>query len=182
MCQKMMLFKKDVYNTKIKNIKDKINDITKLATNTILNATINEVKGEIPTITNLATATAFNAIINEVKNKISNITNLATTAALTIVEDKILNVTNLVKKNCYNTKNSKFENKIATDHNHDKYITIQEFNKLTVVNFTARLAQANSKSKIDTGNTVQHLKKYKKSVAIFICKMTWEIPFWSSFC
>ena len=33
--------KKDVYNAKIKNIKDKISDITNLATNTTLNAKIN---------------------------------------------------------------------------------------------------------------------------------------------
>ena len=43
--------KKDVYNTKIKNIEDKIPDITNLATNASLNAKINEVKGEIPSIT-----------------------------------------------------------------------------------------------------------------------------------
>ena len=29
----MMLFKKDVYNAKLKNIEDKISDITNLATN-----------------------------------------------------------------------------------------------------------------------------------------------------
>ena len=34
---------KGVYNSKIKNIEDKIPDITKLATNTNLNAKINEV-------------------------------------------------------------------------------------------------------------------------------------------
>ena len=38
--------KKDVYNTKIKNIEDKISDITKLATNNTLNAKINEIKNE----------------------------------------------------------------------------------------------------------------------------------------
>ena len=32
--------------------------------------------------------------------------------------------------------------KVITDHNYDKYITTQEFNKLTAENFTARLAQA----------------------------------------
>ena len=37
--------------------------------------------------------------INEVKGEIPNITNLATTAALTAVENKIPNVSNLVKKN-----------------------------------------------------------------------------------
>ena len=61
--------KKDVYNAKIKDIKDKIPDITKLASNTTLNAKINEVKTEIPTITNLATIAACNAKINEAKNE-----------------------------------------------------------------------------------------------------------------
>ena len=54
---------------------------------------------KIPSITNLAaTTTAFDAKINEVKNKIPNITNLGTTTALTAVEIKIPNVSNLVKK------------------------------------------------------------------------------------
>ena len=47
--------KKDVYNAKIKNIEDKIPDITNLATNASLNGKITEVKDEIPNITNLAT-------------------------------------------------------------------------------------------------------------------------------
>ena len=64
-------------DTKIKNIADKIPDITNLATNTTLNAKINKVKNEIPSITNLTT-TDFNAEINEVKSKIPNISNLAT--------------------------------------------------------------------------------------------------------
>ena len=41
--------KKDVYYAKIKNIEDKIFDITNWPTNTIRNAKINEIKGEIPT-------------------------------------------------------------------------------------------------------------------------------------
>ena len=40
--------KKDVYNAKIKNIEDKIPDITNLATNASLNGKITEVKDEIP--------------------------------------------------------------------------------------------------------------------------------------
>ena len=36
----------------------------------------------------------------------------------------------------YNTKVNEIEKKI-TDHNHDKYITTLEFNKLTTENFTA---------------------------------------------
>ena len=90
---------KDVYNAKIKNIEDKIPDITNVATKTILDVKINEVKGKIPSITNLVTTTsALNAKINEFKGEITNITNLATTAALIAVENKIPNVSNLVKK------------------------------------------------------------------------------------
>ena len=40
------------------------------------------------------------------------------------------------KKTDYNTNISETENKI-TDHDNDKYITTQEFNKLTTENFAA---------------------------------------------
>ena len=75
--------KKDVYNAKIKNIEDKIPDITNFDTNVSLNAKINDVRSEILSITNLATNASLNAKINEVKNKIPNFTNLATATALT---------------------------------------------------------------------------------------------------
>ena len=138
------IVKKDVYNPRIKNIEDEILDSTNLATNITLNAKRNEVKGETPSITNLTTAK-----INEVKHKISNITNLATTIALATVENKIPNVINLVKSNNtkYNIKVSEIENKITTDLDYDKYITIQEFNKSASENFTASLKQANFASK-----------------------------------
>ena len=51
------------------------------------------------------------------------------------------NTSNLVKKADYNTKISKIENKLDTDHNHDKYINTQDFNKLTSESFNARLAK-----------------------------------------
>ena len=95
----MMLLKKDVYNAKIKNIEDKIPDITNLATKASLNAKINEVKSEIPSITNLATKASFNA-----------------------VENRIPSVNNLAKKTDYNTKITEIEKK-NTNHDHDKYIT-----------------------------------------------------------
>ena len=63
---------KNVYNVKIENIEDKIPDITNLATNAFLNATINEVKGEIPSIIILATTTGLAAV----ENKIPNVSNL----------------------------------------------------------------------------------------------------------
>ena len=91
----MTLLKK-MYNAKIKNIEDKIGDIT--------------------------TSTALNAKINEVKNKIPDITNLATTTALTAVENKIHNVSNLFNRTDNETK---IENN-KSDHDHDKYITTQQ--------------------------------------------------------
>ena len=137
-----------------KNIENKIHDITNLATNFAFNAKINEVKKEMP-MTNLPTTTALNAKINEVKNKIPNITNLATTTAPTAVENEIPNITNLVKKTDYTTKISKIEHKITTDHDHDKYMTTQEFIKLTSENFTTRLTQANLASKSGVANFVK---------------------------
>ena len=84
------VIKKDVYNAKIKNIEDKIPDVTKFATDASLNAKINEVKGKIPSITNLAA-----------------------TRALTAVENKIPSVIDLVKKTDYNTKINEIQKKRA---------------------------------------------------------------------
>ena len=67
------VFKKTEYDAKIKNIEDKIPDISTLATKVILIQKI-----------------------NEVKNEISSITGLATTSALTTVENKIPSISNLV--------------------------------------------------------------------------------------
>ena len=47
-----------------------------------------------------------------------------------------------IMKTDYNTKINEIEKKI-TDHDHDKYITTQGFNKLTSEDFTVRLAQTN---------------------------------------
>ena len=46
---------------------------------------------------------------------------------------------NLIKKTDYDTKISEIEKKML-DHDHAKYITTQEFNKLTSGNFPAILA------------------------------------------
>ena len=122
----------------------------------ILNAKMNEVKGEIPSITNVATTTALNAKINEVRTKTLNITNLAAATALSGSENKIPNVSNLAKKKTdYKTKISEIEKKISTDHDRDKHITAQEFNKLTSEYFTVRLAQANLASKNNIANFVK---------------------------
>ena len=80
-----------------------------------------------------------------------SITNLATTTALTAVENKILNVSNLVKKTDYNTKTNNIEKKI-TDHSHDKYTATVECSKLTLEKFVARLKQTNLIGKSDIAN------------------------------
>ena len=67
--------KKTEYNAKIKNIEDKLPDITNLAIKTILNTKINEFKTEI-----------------------ASVSGLATTYVLIAVENKIANVSDLVKK------------------------------------------------------------------------------------
>ena len=81
-----------------------------------------------------------------------SVTNLATTA-LTAVENKMPNVSNLVKKTDYNTKTNNIEKKI-TDHSHDKYTATVECGKLTLENFVARLKQTNLISKRDIANFV----------------------------
>ena len=68
----------------------------------------------------LLTTTILNAKISKAENKISGISSLVTTTVLS-------------------TKISEVENKSPDC---SKYITIQEFNKLTAENFTARLKQA----------------------------------------
>ena len=57
-------------------------------------------------------------------------------------------VSNLVKKTDYDTKVTEIEKKI-TDHNHNKYITTPEFNKLATNVFHTRIAQANLITKAD---------------------------------
>ena len=60
-----------------------------------------------------------------------------------------------IKKTDYDSKISAIENKFTTDHDHDKYVSTQKFNKLTSENFTARLAQAYLASKSDIANLVK---------------------------
>ena len=57
------------------------------------------------------------------------------------------------KKTDYDTKINETEKKF-TYHNHDKYITTPDFNKLTAENFDGRLAQANLVTKSDIVNFV----------------------------
>ena len=51
------------------------------------------------------------------------------------------------------------QKKKLADHKHDKYITTPEFNKLTVENFAARLAQANLITKTDFDTKLSSLNR-----------------------
>ena len=56
----------------------------------------------------------------------------------------------------YNNKVREIENKL-NNHNHDKYIDTQEFNKLTAEVFNARIAQASLITKTDFNAKLQNL-------------------------
>ena len=57
------------------------------------------IEDKIPDITNLATTTNLNLKINQIKNKITKITNLAIASDLAAADNKTSNVSNLVKEN-----------------------------------------------------------------------------------
>ena len=133
--------KKTEYNAKIKNIEDKIPDISNLATKTILNTKI-----------------------NEVKNKIPSITVLATISELTAIENKIPSISNLVKKTDYNTKVTEIENKL-TDHTHDNYITTAGSSKLKLVtktDFDNKFPSLNKKILLNKTRDLFIEKEFKK--------------------
>ena len=64
----------------------------------------------------------------------------------------------MVKKTDYDTKVTEIENKL-NNHNHDKYIDTQEFNKLAANVFNARLAQANLIARTDFDAELSSLNK-----------------------
>ena len=123
-----------------------------------------ELEKKIPDVSNLVKKTK----LTELENKIADISNFATKPSLTTDENKIPDVRSLVKKTDYNTKITEIENKL-TNHNHDKYIDTQEFDKLATDVFNARLAQVNLITKTDfdaklsslhrkiTQNKIKHL-------------------------
>ena len=77
---------------------------------------------------------------------------------MTAVEHKIPSISNLVKKTDYNTKITEIEKKL-TDHNHDKYITTTEFNKLATDAVNARIVQANLVKKTDFDSKLSDLNR-----------------------
>ena len=76
--------------------------------------------------------TDYNTKIKDGEDNIPSVSNLATTAALTAVKNKILNVSNLVKKAGYVAKISDIEN---------KYFTTSDYNKFTNNILDARITK-----------------------------------------
>ena len=89
----------------------------------------------------------------------SSITNLATTA-LIVVENKIPDVCNLVKKAEYNTKVNETERKLLIIVMMNTLL-LQNWVKLTAENFAARLTQANLAKKTDFDDKLINLNKKK---------------------
>ena len=74
------------------------------------------------------------------------------------IEDKRPDITSLLSTAAFNTKINEVKNKITNITNLEYYniiITIPEFNKLTIENFAARLAQENLATKNDITNFVK---------------------------
>ena len=63
-----------------------------------------------------------------------------------------------LKKTDYDTKINEIEKKL-TDHHHDKYSPIPEFNTFTAKRFVERLVQANLITKTDFDNKLISLNK-----------------------
>ena len=131
--------KNPTFNTlkrKVSNLDKKIPDATTLIHINQYNTDkqnlekIADVDKKIPDIIDLVTTTVLNTKISEVDNKISNTSNLGTTTVL-------------------NTKISEVENKIPDN---SKYITTEEFIKLTAENFAAKLKQTHLGNKTDFDN------------------------------
>ena len=105
----------------------------------------------------------------ELEDKIPDVTSLATKTALTAVENKIPDVGSLVKKKTiYDTIISELEKKL-TDHNHEKYSIIPEFNTLVASVFNARLAQADLITKTDSDAKLSSLNRKITANKIFAC-------------
>ena len=80
----------------------------------------------------MATKASLNTKTNEIKGEIPNITNLTTTSALNAAENKTPSVSNLVKKNDYNTKITEIEKKLKVTST--KGLTKDLMDKFSILN------------------------------------------------
>ena len=101
---------------------------------------ISKIDKKIPDVSGLVKKKKnFNTKATEIEDKIPSITSLGTNSELTAIENGIPDFNGLIKKTDYDTKITAIEKKI-TNHDHDKYITIPEFNTTAASTFNARFA------------------------------------------
>ena len=146
--------KKDVYDKLVAKV-DNI-DTSKFVLETKYDTDKSELENKVPDTSGLVKKTEYEAKITDIEGKIPDISRLATKAALITVETKIPSVSSLVKKTDFTTTITEIENKLS-NHNHGKYITTREFNKLAADVFNARLSQAHLVAKRNFDNTVSSL-------------------------
>ena len=106
------------FEYKNSEVQNKIPDTSSLVTATVLNTKFSEVENKTPDTSSLVTTTVLNTKISEVENKIPDTSSLVTT---TVLSTKISEVDKIL--------------------GNSKYVTSQEFNKLTARNFAARVKQ-----------------------------------------
>ena len=122
------VFKKTAYDELVAKVNSM--DTSTFVLKTEYDTDKSELENKIPDTNGLVKKTDYNTKITEIEGKIPDVSDLATKTALTAVDNKIPDVSSLVKKTEFNTKVTEIENKF-NDHNHDKYITTSEFNKLS---------------------------------------------------
>ena len=106
----------------------------------------------------MASNASLNAKINEVKGEIPSITNLATTAALTTVENKIPNVSDIVRRGDYDAEIKDIKNKCFTTSDYNKFtnnildekITRKKFVNESVLNEKKKKKREEIKKKMAT--------------------------------
>ena len=119
------------YNAKITEIKNKITNISNLATKTALNT----VENKASDVGRLATKTALTAV----ENKIPDISNLATKTALTNLSNTVPDINTLIKKSDYDTKIAEIESKYVSNTGFDSKLA--QANVITKRNFDAKIIE-----------------------------------------
>ena len=150
--------KKDEYDklvTKVNAVPLNNADTSKFVLKTKCDTDKSELENKIPDTSGLIKKTDYRSKISEIEGKIPDVSGLATKTALKI---ELPSFSNLVKKTDYDTKVTEIENNL-NNHNHDKYIDTQEFNKLAADVFKARLAEANLVAKTDFDDKLSNLHR-----------------------
>ena len=112
---------------------------------------------KIPNTTYLTKKTRLNTKITKIGNEIPSITSLVTTdtfyTEVTDIENKIPDTSGFVKKTDYDAKIKEFVDKLL---NHDKCITIPEFNNCSSAIFDEKLKQVHFVTRDDIAHLIKN--------------------------